>query len=68
MKKIDRQVLLFSEMAFRNITILLVFVFGGLQADKYFETKPLWIIICSLLATGYVVCSLVMLGSKKNEL
>ena len=68
MKKENRQLLKASEFAFKNITILLVCVLLGVGADNYFKTKPLWIIVSSLVSLTYIVSSIFLLGSKKNEL
>lgn len=68
MKKGDRQLLRISEIAFKNITILLLCVLMGIGIDKRFDTKPLWIIIFSLVGLFYVITSIILLGSNKNEL
>jgi F0F1-type ATP synthase assembly protein I len=68
MKKESNHLLRASEFAFKNITILFICVFIGVQADGYFKTKPLWIIVSSLIALAYVISMIFLLGSKKNEL
>lgn len=68
MKKENRQILKASEMAFKNITIILLCVIIGIVIDKHFNTKPLWIILSSILALSYIVCSIFVLGSKEDEL
>ena len=64
MKKENRKILKVGEWAFRNITILLLFVLIGIKVDEQLDTKPTFIIILSLLAVSYLVISLIMLGSK----
>ena len=68
MKRENKQILKASEMAFKNITVLLLCVLLGVGADKYFNSKPLWTIVGSVLGLSYLVCSILMLGSKKDEL
>lgn len=63
MKKENRQLLRASELAFRNITVLLLCVLIGINLDKYLNTKPIFIIVFSILAAAYLVISLVLLGS-----
>lgn len=65
MREETRKILLVSEMAFKNITVLLICVLLGLQLDNYFNTKPLWVIVSSLFAAAYLVLSIIKLGSKE---
>ena len=66
MKKENRQLLKASELAFRNITVLLLCVLIGVNLDKYLSTKPIFIIVFSILAALYLVISLILLGSKEK--
>lgn len=65
MREETRKILLVSEMAFKNVAVLLICVLLGLQLDNYFNTKPLWVIVSSLLAVAYLVFSIIKLGSKE---
>jgi len=68
MKNSARKTLIISETIFKIITTLLVCIFIGIKLDEHFNTKPLWIIICSVFSLAYVIVIILMLGSKKNEL
>ena len=66
MRREHRQLLKASELAFKNIVVLLLSVLIGVGADNYFKTKPLWVIVSSVLSLAYVVCSIFLLGSKEK--
>jgi len=66
MKKESRQILKINELIFRNITILLLCILIGINLDRYFDTKPVFIIIFSILSLAYLVISLVLLKNNKN--
>ena len=68
MKKENKQFLGASELAIKNILVLLACVLLGIGADNRYDCKPLWTIISSLVALIYIVIMLVLIGSKKNEL
>lgn len=68
MKKESKQLLRASELAIKNILVLLTCILLGIGADNRFDCKPLWTIVSSLFALTYIVIMLVLIGSKKNEL
>ena len=45
MKKIDNRLLKINGKIFNNITIVMISLIIGFSVDKYFNTKPLFIII-----------------------
>ena len=68
MKSKSKQILMISELAFRNITILLLCVLIGIKLDEYFNTKPIFILVFSVLSLIYLIVSMLIMGKNKNEL
>ena len=68
MKSKSKQILMISELAFRNITILLLCVLIGIKLDEYFNTKPIFILVFSVLSLIYLIVSMLLMGKNKNEL
>jgi len=68
MKKINKQILNVSGIAFKNIAMVLLLVLIGIKIDEYFSLKPIFTIICSILSLVYVISYMLLAGKSKNEL
>lgn len=68
MKKVNKQILQVSGMAFKNIAMLLLLLLIGIKLDEHFSCKPIFIVVCSLLGVVYVISYMLLVGKGKNEL